>query len=95
MLARRAFLLYTGTMDSLTDTLPHTAAQPGLRGHSHDPEFDLMKRFIIWKLYPGKGKSGVKSFHTEDEVHAWLDAQDNPAEYEYEDRAGAWGNLTQ
>lgn len=51
-------------METIT-TQPHGASQPGLRGHSHDPEFDLMKRFIVWSE-PNlrKGWLGLRSFHT-------------------------------
>lgn len=29
------------------ETLGHKTDQPGLRGHSHDPENDLMKKYVV------------------------------------------------
>lgn len=33
-------------------TLPHTETQPGLRGHSHNEETDLLKRYTVEKKTP-------------------------------------------
>lgn len=46
----------------------HTAAQPGLRGHSWNPDSDLLKRFIMERSMLGGGWSGVASFHTAEEA---------------------------
>lgn len=50
----------------------HTTEQPGLRGHSHDPENDLLKRFVVAK----KVKHGwlwLQTFNTMQEAgeYAW------------------------
>lgn len=44
---------------------PHTNEQPGLRGHSHDPENDLLKQFVIVEKLPTGGNLWVKSFDTQ------------------------------
>lgn len=45
----------------MEETKGHKASQPGLRGHSHDPEQDLMKQFVVWKKVK-YGWLGVKSY---------------------------------
>lgn len=55
------------------ETLGHKADQPGLRGHSHDPENDLMKRYVVAtspKL--GYGWLWVASFDTFDEASDYV-----------------------
>lgn len=52
-------------MDQITDTQPHMAEQPGLRGHSYSPETNLMRRFRVdIKLPAGKGWLGYSSATT-------------------------------
>lgn len=50
--------------------MPHPA-QPGLWAHSHDPETDLMKRYVVEVKSPS-GWVGVKSFDDTDSLAAWL-----------------------
>lgn len=48
----------------LTETIGHTDTQPGLRGHSWDPEFDLLKQFVVGRNLPRGGTLWLASFHT-------------------------------
>lgn len=50
----------------VNETRGHLAEQPGLRGHSHDPNEDLMKQFVV--CVKGYGWLWIKSFHTESEA---------------------------
>lgn len=45
-------------------TIGHKASQPGLRGHSHDPEQDLMKQYVVVRKLPTGGNLWVASFDT-------------------------------
>lgn len=40
----------------------HTEQQPGLRGHSWNPEGDLLKRYRVDIALPGGGWSGRASY---------------------------------
>lgn len=51
--------------------LPHTQEQPGLRGHSHDPENDLMKQFVVFEKKT-HGWLGVKSFKRAESGVDWV-----------------------
>lgn len=46
----------------MQNTLGHKASQPGLRGHSHDAEQDLMKQFVVARKLPTGGKLWLASF---------------------------------
>lgn len=48
----------------MQNTLGHKASQPGLRGHSHDPDQDLMKQFVVARKLPTGGNLWVRSFNT-------------------------------
>ena len=41
--------------------MTHTIEQPGLHAHSWSPEFDLMKRWVLYKKTPS-GWLAVRSF---------------------------------
>jgi hypothetical protein len=60
---------------------PHTAAQPGLRGHSWDPENDLLKKFLVVRAIPGGGWLGMASFHTDPEAQAYIRDADGTHTY--------------
>lgn len=47
----------------MLETKGHKESQPGLRGHSHDPEQDLMKRYVVREaLQRSNGYIWVASF---------------------------------
>lgn len=52
----------------MLETKGHKASQPGLRGHSHDADQDLMKQFVVAKVLPTGGKLWLKSFDTREEA---------------------------
>lgn len=63
---------------------PHTDSQPGLRGHSHDPENDLLKRFVVMQgLNTKNWWMWVASFNTQREALHWLLEDDENSEKEY------------
>lgn len=47
------------------ETQPHKQDQPGLRGHSHDPEQDLLKQFVIAEKRKGGGYLWLSSYKNE------------------------------
>lgn len=63
---------------------PHTAAQPGLRGHSWKPEDDLLKRFRVDRAIPGGGWLGLKSFDTDPEAQEYVRDADGTHTYRIE-----------
>lgn len=58
------------------ETKGHLVEQPGLRGHSHDPESDLMKQFVISESLETGGNLWVASFHTVEGAFAYLAKKD-------------------
>lgn len=56
----------------MLETKGHKASQPGLRGHSHDAEQDLMKQFVVAKVLPTGGKLWLKSFDTFDAAMSYV-----------------------
>lgn len=55
-------------------TLGHKADQPGLRGHSHDPENDLMKRFVVSKKVK-HGWLALKSYDDQPDANHYIAEQ--------------------
>lgn len=54
------------------ETSGHKVDQPGLRGHSHDPENDLMKKFVVRVgLTNMDGWMWVASFDNQDAAEAY------------------------
>lgn len=49
-------------------------SQPGLWAYSHDPENDLMKRYVV-EIRTPSGWLGVKSFDDTDNMATWLWAE--------------------
>lgn len=58
----------------MEETKGHKASQPGLRGHSHDPEQDLMKQFVVWRKVPN-GWLGLYSFPTKEKAQLYISGQ--------------------
>lgn len=56
---------------------PHTQQQPGLRGHSWDPENDLLKPYVFYRAIPGGGWLALASYDTSDEAVERLRASEN------------------
>lgn len=50
---------------------PHTQEQPGLRGHSHDPENDLLKQFVVYEKV-SHGWLALKSFNRSESGVDWV-----------------------
>lgn len=47
----------------------HTQAQPGLRGHSWNPDTDLLKRYVLERsLGPERGWLALASFDVEEDA---------------------------
>lgn len=59
----------------MLETKGHKASQPGLRGHSHDPEQDLMKRYVVARNMPTGGRLWLASFDTQKAANSWVTKQ--------------------
>lgn len=60
----------------MQNTLGHKTSQPGLRGHSHDPDQDLMKQFVVARKLPTGGNLWLASF--DNKADAWDDIETRP-----------------